>query len=240
MHRDYEYVGLICARGGSKGIPNKNIRKFLGRPLLGWAVEAARKSRMLDKVIVSTDCEKIAAVARECGAEVPGLRPAGLAQDDSDVFDTHAYVFEKLCIADNDRVAILVNNPFLSADLIRKMFNMAERVNFGRLVTTAIKTYHPYYFWFRIDDDICVPYFTHDYLTAAVNRKDREIMCFPFFLGCVGKPSMLYSWKAYKREMVKGFVPVFINKKEAFDLDDEDDWEIAEAIFAATAGNRSY
>lgn len=59
MRRNYEYIGLICARGGSKGIPNKNIREFQGQPLIGWAVEAARKAGLLEKVIVSTDSEKI-------------------------------------------------------------------------------------------------------------------------------------------------------------------------------------
>lgn len=75
--------GFIFARGGSKGLPGKNIRPLDGLPLLGHAVRAGRDSGMLSRIIVSTDDPVIAEVARECGAEVPFLRPAELARDDS-------------------------------------------------------------------------------------------------------------------------------------------------------------
>lgn len=78
-----EVVGLITARGGSKGIPRKNIRKLAGKPLLAWTIEAARQSRLLSRVIMSTEDNEIAQTARECGAEVPFMRPAELAGDDS-------------------------------------------------------------------------------------------------------------------------------------------------------------
>lgn len=77
------YIALICARGGSKGLPGKNIRPLAGRPLIAWAIGQARAVRRIERVIVSTDSEEIAAVAREAGAEVPFLRPAELAQDKS-------------------------------------------------------------------------------------------------------------------------------------------------------------
>ncbi len=76
-------VGLILARGGSKGIPKKNIVETAGKPLIAWTIEAACNSGVLDRVLVSTDDEQIAAVAREWGAEVPFLRPAELARDES-------------------------------------------------------------------------------------------------------------------------------------------------------------
>jgi CMP-N-acetylneuraminic acid synthetase len=78
-----EVVALICARGGSKGLPGKNIRPLAGRPLLAWSVARAQAVPRIGRIIVSTDCEQIAAVARENGAEVPFLRPAELARDDS-------------------------------------------------------------------------------------------------------------------------------------------------------------
>jgi CMP-N-acetylneuraminic acid synthetase len=76
-------VALICARGGSKGLPGKNIRLLAGRPLIAWAISQARAVGRIGRIIVSTDSEKIAAVAREADAEVPFLRPAELARDDS-------------------------------------------------------------------------------------------------------------------------------------------------------------
>lgn len=78
-----EVVALICARGGSKGLPGKNIRPLAGRPLIAWAIAQASAVARIGRIIVSTDSEQIAAVAREAGAEVPFLRPAELARDDS-------------------------------------------------------------------------------------------------------------------------------------------------------------
>lgn len=78
-----EVLAVIPARGGSKGIPRKNVRDFAGYPLLAWSIAAGAKAQNVNRVIVSTDDEQIAAVAREFGAEVPFLRPAALAQDDT-------------------------------------------------------------------------------------------------------------------------------------------------------------
>jgi len=74
-------LALIPARGGSKGIPRKNIRDFAGYPLIAWSIAAAKRSELVTRVIVSTDDEEIAAVARAWGAETPFIRPAELAQD---------------------------------------------------------------------------------------------------------------------------------------------------------------
>jgi N-acylneuraminate cytidylyltransferase len=90
-----EILALIPARGGSKGIPRKNIRDFAGYPLIAWSIAAAKQSELVTRVIVSTDDEEIAAVAREWGAETPFLRPAEFAQDkttDLPVFE-HALKF---------------------------------------------------------------------------------------------------------------------------------------------------
>jgi N-acylneuraminate cytidylyltransferase len=76
-----DILALIPARGGSKGIPRKNIRLFAGYPLIAWSIAAAKRSELVTRVIVSTDDEEIAAVAREWGAETPFLRPAEFAQD---------------------------------------------------------------------------------------------------------------------------------------------------------------
>lgn len=76
-------MALICARGGSKGLPGKNLRPLAGKPLIGWAIESAAAVKRIDRIIVSTDSQEIAAVAREFGAEVPFMRPPELARDDS-------------------------------------------------------------------------------------------------------------------------------------------------------------
>jgi CMP-N,N'-diacetyllegionaminic acid synthase len=76
-------LAIIPARGGSKGIPGKNLKAAAGKPLIAWTVETALAATSLDRVIVSTDSLEIAEVARRYGAEAPFMRPAGLAQDDT-------------------------------------------------------------------------------------------------------------------------------------------------------------
>lgn len=74
-------IAIIPARGGSKRIPRKNIRKFAGKPMIAYAIDAAKASEAFDRVIVSTDDSEIAAIARDCGAELPFIRPAELSDD---------------------------------------------------------------------------------------------------------------------------------------------------------------
>lgn len=84
-------LGLITARGGSKGIPRKNIADLRGRPLIAYTIESASKSRFLTRTIVSTDDEEIASIARGLGADVPFLRPAELATDEAKSADVAAH-----------------------------------------------------------------------------------------------------------------------------------------------------
>ena len=76
-------IAFIFARGGSKGLPGKNIRQLQGKPLIAWSIEQAHAVKRIDRVIISTDSEDIAAVARKYGAEVPFIRPTELALDNS-------------------------------------------------------------------------------------------------------------------------------------------------------------
>ncbi|NBO18357.1 MAG: acylneuraminate cytidylyltransferase family protein [Proteobacteria bacterium] len=76
-------VAFIFARGGSKGLPGKNVRQLCGKPMIAWAIEQAKAVKRIERVIVSTDSEEIISVARQYGAETPFMRPAELARDDS-------------------------------------------------------------------------------------------------------------------------------------------------------------
>jgi len=88
-------ICIIPARGGSKRIPRKNIRPFLGRPIIAYAIEAAKNSRCFDEVMVSTDDEEIASIAREYGASVPFMRSAATADDHSNFTDALTEVLER-------------------------------------------------------------------------------------------------------------------------------------------------
>jgi CMP-N,N'-diacetyllegionaminic acid synthase len=89
-------LALIPARGGSKGLPNKNILCTAGKPLIGWTIEAALRCDFIDRVVVSTDCDRIAAISSELGAEVPFLRPAPLSSDSAKGVDVVLHAVEKL------------------------------------------------------------------------------------------------------------------------------------------------
>lgn len=80
-------IAIIPARSGSKGVPNKNIRELGGHPLIEWSIQACLKSELIDRVIVSTDSEEYAEISRNCGAEVPFIRPPEISGDNSTDYD---------------------------------------------------------------------------------------------------------------------------------------------------------
>jgi CMP-N,N'-diacetyllegionaminic acid synthase len=89
-------LAIIPARGGSKGVPRKNIKRVGGKPLIAWTIEEARKSVYIDRLIVSTEDEEIAEVARQYGCEVPFMRPIELAQDDTPGIDPALHAIRSL------------------------------------------------------------------------------------------------------------------------------------------------
>src|SRR5262245_26915047 len=123
MPANRSIVGLIPARAGSKRITDKNVRRLAGHPVLGYAVAAAKASGIFDSVIVSTDSECYAAIARHYGAEVPFLRPADFATSTSPDFEWIDHLLHWL--RDNGRnygcFSILrPSNPLRQADTIRR------------------------------------------------------------------------------------------------------------------------
>jgi CMP-N,N'-diacetyllegionaminic acid synthase len=120
-------VGAICARGGSKGVPRKNLRPLAGKPLIAHAIQCANACSMLRRVVVSTDDHEIAHIAKEYGAEVPFIRPAHLARDDSSKWPVFQHLVEALEHYDGQRVDVLVD---LDAGVpLRKPSDIDECVN---------------------------------------------------------------------------------------------------------------
>ena len=89
-------ICVISARGGSKGLPNKNIMNILGKPLIAWSIKQAKESKYIDKVYVCTDSDKIAKVAIKNGAEVPFLRPKYLAKSATNKFQVFKFFLNKI------------------------------------------------------------------------------------------------------------------------------------------------
>ena len=133
-------ICLICCRGGSQTIKNKNIKNFAGKPLLSWILQEAIKSKIFNKIILSTDSKKIANIARKFNVIIPGFRPKKLAHAKSDQFDTHKYIFNKMKINDkNSVVCVLNNNPFIKSKLIKKSFQIFEKFKFKKIVADYVR-----------------------------------------------------------------------------------------------------
>lgn len=115
-------IAVIGARSGSKSIPEKNIKLFCGKPLIAWTIETAKKAKFLDRVIVSTDSEKIAKIARRYGAETPFLRPSEFANDSTGIEPVLKHAVEWLKENENYKTDIVVllhpTNPLRRANHI--------------------------------------------------------------------------------------------------------------------------
>lgn len=108
MYRHNKILAVIPARGGSKGVPNKNIKELLGKPLIAYTIEQARNSQYIDRTVVSTDSPAIADIAVSYGAEVPFLRPEELATDQSGTIDVLVHAIDWLEKNENYKFDILV------------------------------------------------------------------------------------------------------------------------------------
>ena len=117
MGNAHKVIAIIPARGGSKGVTRKNIKCLGGKPLIAWTIQAATKSKIIDRVIVSTEDNEIADIAIEWGAEVPFMRPSELAQNDSPGMDP---VFHALKLLPNYEWVFLLQptSPLRSSKII--------------------------------------------------------------------------------------------------------------------------
>ena len=141
-------LGVIPARAGSKGIPQKNLQEVCGRPLITYVLEAAREARTLNRVIVSTDSEAIARVALEWGIDVPFLRPPELARDEVSLIPVlrHAMAyFDALGDPPDVVVSIQPTSPLLTAEDIDRAVALLEETGCDSVVTVAeIRQGHPF------------------------------------------------------------------------------------------------
>ena len=141
-------LGLITARGGSKGIPRKNVTLVNGKPLIAWTIETALKSTSLSRVIVSTDDEEIARVSSDCSAEVPFLRPKELAQDDSPHIPVIVHAIEWLESHSNERPDYVFlfepTSPFRSVEDIENATRLVREKKADSVIGVCRAPSHPY------------------------------------------------------------------------------------------------
>ena len=230
-----ETVCLICCRGGSKGLPKKNIRMFHGKPMLAWTIEAAIDSKIFDTIILSTDCNEIADVGALYGAEIPELRPKYLAQDDSDQFDVHSYIFKNLKMCDDQHiVCVLNNNPFITAKILQDSYMLYGQHKSKMLVVDSILVPGDVVHWKQcsMENGVLKLIFQDMFEQSSINRQCIKPTYANIFNVKWGWPSVLESYEKFKKHIkINGVIPYMLPKLMNFDIDDIHDFKIAEAVF---------
>ena len=132
-------LAIIPARGGSKGLPGKNIRLLGGKPLIHWTIEAALKCKSIDRVILSTDSQEIADACSNIGIEIPFMRPANLAEDGSYAVDVYNYTINRLIqdnhFSDDKYVVLLPTVPFVTSNDIDNAVTIFEENNADSVIS---------------------------------------------------------------------------------------------------------
>lgn len=147
-------IAIIPARSGSKGLPDKNIMELMGKPLIYYTIKAALESECFDEVMVSTDSEKYAAIARQCGATVPFMRSDEMSGDSAGSWDTvrEVLVNYKKLGKQYDYVGLLQpTSPLRDADDIKEMYNKLKETAANNIVSIT-EVEHPVQWCFKLTD----------------------------------------------------------------------------------------
>jgi CMP-N,N'-diacetyllegionaminic acid synthase len=193
-------LGLIPARGGSKGLPGKNVMEICNKPLIAWTIEKAKKSAFLDMVLVSTDDPQISAIAKDYGADVPFLRPAELATDTATTLAVveHALAYMKSSQNREFFYTVLLEptSPLREDDDID---NMLEKLDlnkdlFDALISVGEVSEHPSFMKRLVGERI--DRFCNE-LQLTGRRQDNEPAYFPYGVGYVVKTASLLREKTF-------------------------------------------
>jgi len=144
-----KYIALICARGGSKGLPGKNIKILNGKPLIGWSIEIAKQIAQIKRIIVSTDSLEIAETAKEYGAEVPFIRPDELSKDDSPEWLAWQHALDYLSNHDevvyDGLISIPTTAPLRAVEDVQNCIKEYEKGDVDAVITVSNSHRNPYF-----------------------------------------------------------------------------------------------
>mgnify|MGYP002762846722 FL=1 len=218
-----EILGLIPARGGSKGIQRKNISELAGRPLIDYSINASNKSDTVDRTIVSTDSEEIATVARECNAEVPFARPAELATDEAPTEPVveHAINWLESDGIDIETIILLQpTSPLRTADHIDEAFEVYQTPDVDSVVSV-----YPDHSYRWIQDSNAAERINYDHNRTRRQEKNPEYV----------ENGAIYIVSAekfsQKEKILTGRTKLYImNKLVSIDIDEPVDLDLAKSI----------
>jgi N-acylneuraminate cytidylyltransferase len=225
-----EAVAFIFARGGSKGLPGKNIRPLAGKPLIAWSIEQARSVSRIDRVIVSTDSDEIAAVALQYGAEVPFIRPKELAQDNSPEWLAwrHAltYLSETMGNMPNIMVSVPPTAPLrLSVD-IENCLDAFEKGGIDIVISVTDAHRSPYFNMVKTKKDGTVE-LVNPPRSVVARRQDVPLVYDITTVCYVAKPTFVMTHNTIFEGQVKA---VHVPIERAIDIDTLLDFHIAESL----------
>ena len=234
-------LAIIQARGGSKGIPGKNIKPLCGKPLIAWTIDAARAAKTVTRVIVSTDDEKIAEVSRKYGAEVPFLRPAELATDGAKSIGLLEHALNWLSEKEDYRTDIVVQlkptNPLRTAETIDKCVELyKESEDIDAVITVVKASIHPLKTW-KFDGEFVLPFVPENIfgIKEAAKTPRQKL---PEVFGnnsCVHviNPRTILEKHSSVGTKVKGLV---LSREESINIDEPLDFDVAEIILRKRLG----
>lgn len=222
-------IAIVPARGGSKGLPGKNTRILCGKPLISWTIETALKSKYIDKVVLSTDDDKIAEIGEDCGAIIPFMRPSELAGDNSIATDAYLYTIERLNKENGyiieDFMVLLPTAPMRLVEDIDQAVEIFYN-NKASSVMSYASLNHPPEWTVKILDDGIV----RNYFTCLSEGKNRQEYCSPYI--CNGsiyilKYSLFKESKKYYYPNTYGYI---MPQQRSIDIDTEIDFKFAEFL----------
>ena len=232
-------VAFVPARSGSERVPGKNVRPLAGHPLLAYAIETAAQSDVFDRVVVSTDSDEIAEVARWYGAEVPFLRPVEYATSVSPDVEWLRFTLERLDTSHDLFAIVRATNPFRGADAIRRGLEQLLAVpEADSIRAIELVKQHPGKMWTLADDARTMrPLLDQSHLDVAWHAGQYQALP-PVY---VQNSALEIAWTRVVAESGtregRVVAPFLTQGYEGFNVDDEDDWERAERLVAAGAAS---
>lgn len=212
----YKIIAIIPARGGSKGIPRKNLKDLGGKPLIAHIIGTALKVNEIDRVIVSTEDKEIAEVSKKYGAEVPFLRPQDLAEDDVPTLPVIQNVLESLKKHENyipDYVLLLYpTSPLLSKDRVQEAVDLCLKTGADSVISGTFDNKH---YWIKDGGG-----WARLYPTEIKNRQHTAPLFKENGAIYLSKTSVLKKQIAADRAAI-----VIMGEKENIDIDTQDDLE---------------
>ena len=220
-------LAIITARGGSKRIPRKNIKPFLGKPIIAYSIEAALKSGLFDEVMVSTDDQEIAEIARTYGAKVPFFRSEATSNDYATTVDVLLEVletYEKRGEAFDVACCLYPTAPFITADRLREGMSLLEGSDCDVVLPVVAFSYPPKRGLVIRDGHLIFEY--PEYLNTRsqdIETSYHDVGQFYMF--------RVPNFRKNRSLMLGNVLPLQIPETEVQDIDNETDWQLAEMKF---------